>query len=133
MNKVRIFCKDILFPNGEMIYPHDENDFIILLSGEIKFCQEIAPTCSEIYEVEDFCSEIYSMQFIGIKDKNDKEIYEGDIISSKNFKDIMIVENDTFCGFKPFNDIMDYCYSGGLEKELIEVIGNIHQNPELLK
>ena len=70
------------------------------------------------------------MQYTNIKDKNGKEIYEGDILSFLFFEDtkprieevIWINENAGF-GFP-----LGLC---GLHD--IEVIGNIYENPELLE
>lgn len=65
------------------------------------------------------------MQYTGLKDKNGKEIYEGDILDGKlevSFKDGM------FGFFSPTHFI-------GLNLLPInfrEVIGNIYENPELL-
>ena len=74
-------------------------------------------------------------QFVGIPDKNDVEIYEGDIVISCGRKDIpCVVEyNQDRCEF-----VMRYAEDGILHlvkefKNSYEVIGNIYDNPELLK
>ena len=61
-------------------------------------------------------------EYTGLKDKNGKEIYEGDVYSKGN-----IVE----FSFGSFNINGDTPLSAISSK--IEIIGNIHSNPELLK
>lgn len=75
-------------------------------------------------------------QFIGLTDKSGKKIFEGDIVVYLYDNKPHLVEwKDTSCGFEPFSDSNENCghCGGGLMPESTKVIGNIHDNPELLK
>lgn len=75
-------------------------------------------------------------QFTGLRDKNGKEIYEGDIVQFKPFpyqRGVVIFEGFGFNieGFWDSSyDCPSYAFSEGNN---YEVIGNIHENQELLK
>lgn len=78
-------------------------------------------------------------QFTGMVDKNDKKIFEGDIIRSS---DPEMPESTFDCGIGQVEFYGGLWYvSGGLHNGLndlwlsrdIEVIGNIHDTPELLE
>lgn len=94
-------------------------------------------------------NDVRVMQFTGLKDKNGKEIYEGDLLRypghPENFTAYEVFFHD---GDANFSYDIGYCiarthFQGNIAGGLIpsfkpkttaqmEVIGNIYQNPELL-
>jgi len=71
------------------------------------------------------------MQYTGLKDRNDKKIYEGDIIKCHDqwSKDKVYFVEYGLAGFYPFADEDD-----GVPypvPEECEIIGNMFENPEL--
>jgi len=124
---------------------------------EIEYRQPILSTCCDTkgfqywkYNGQFFCEEEFTPckcgknkyeifgdieQFIGIKDKNGVKIFKNDIVKGNNnicvvfYNELRamyaleyITDNETEKCLYPFDDW-----------DMFEVIGNIHQNPELLE
>jgi uncharacterized phage protein (TIGR01671 family) len=76
------------------------------------------------------------MQYTGLTDKNGKEIYEGDIIFDEDgeySKTIVITPYENYVGF--FGKALEDNDTYTLEEigDECEIIGNIYENPELIK
>ncbi|EJV42126.1 hypothetical protein IEK_05792 [Bacillus toyonensis] len=92
---------------------------------------------------EECTSEFVLMQYTGIKDKNGKEIYEGDVLDlsldeNSVIRCEIVYESPSFCR-KWHNKNTIRLRQREIEPMawnthiLYEIIGNIYENPELLK
>ena len=76
------------------------------------------------------------MQYIGLKDKNGKEIYEGDRIKIHDsdvygglITDVIFSTDGHHCGYIGRSPTINL----GAWHNSVEIIGNIYENPELLE
>ena len=147
--------KEILFrgkriDNGEWVdgyYYENKISGCFILSHKIKVRGKGGVVIKDSFEVFEVIPETVG-QFTGLTDKNGKKIFEGDIISAITldtgneqravvcFGNFMDENNgDEYIGFFiDFDGIKTTITQLAMEecKNRIEVIGNIHDNPELL-
>ena len=137
--KFRAWCKTESWHNGERKEKYFMENDIEEINLEPT---ENDPQGEFIGKLGIWCGihESILMQYIGVNDKNRKEIYEGDIIKRKMFDDYIIGKvvylDIGFCGIM-LKCGSNYYHIGKSEHTGIsdcdEVIGNVHENADLLK
>ena len=100
---------------------------IDILHKEIFFSNEDV----NCYEHTDF-KDVELMQYTGLKDKNNKEIYEGDIVTLHNSRYKVIFKTEG-ARFVLRNDEFELEITFiNNNNERMEIVGNIYENSELL-
>lgn len=71
------------------------------------------------------------IQYTGLKDKNDKEIYEGDIVYIAGMGNSKVEWDRCHAGWI-FDNRSQGCEYSDVIEDIETIIGNIYENPELL-
>ena len=139
-------CKEMHYNFQWIDNGNNGNDWIIFKSNRQKLSNKPHP-----FENPYFRQQYKIMQYTGLKDKNGKEIYEGDIVhiwheDYPEEKSVGKVAYNLGGGYPAF-DIYVFTGRGNLKYEsyhdeynsfscpdhIIELIGNIHESSELLE
>lgn len=108
-------------------------DFIDFIEGEIMIIDHEG--IQRIFTL----SEVELMQYTGLKDIKGKDIYHGDLclydrnINERLDKKVFVVEYQDGAFFIDSDYERVYLHDIKQTQEEVEVIGNIHENPELLE
>lgn len=112
---------------------YDEDNVLLERDGAL---MEYHYDCFENLYVIDRTNDFIVVPYTGLKDKRGKKIHEGDIVKTDLGNGVVIfdsgaflvrnLDDDEYYGFDDFFSL----YEGGCY--LVEVIGNVFENPELL-
>ena len=127
-----------------MMWQSDETfkDYVVGFDGSVyeKFMDNFAGQSFDNYR--DVSDNFVLMQYTGLKDKNGREIYEGDILSFLHLVDPTTKRRKKVCAsvtwaakFAEYDlRFTPISFTGFADKaEESEVIGNIYEDPELLR
>ena len=113
----------------------------------IVFVHRLIPKVENKPYIEDeygdiyFLDEVVLVRYTGLKDKHGKEIYEGDIVTSSDFGEVLVVRYDNerasyvVTPIRSLKSEQDRILGYTLTRpgwRRIRKIGNIYENPELL-
>lgn len=135
--KVYIKGLNIVREEVEIINFH-EKTVEVYLDANADFISNIISQMPEFFVTEQYdFDEVEFMKNTGMKDKNGKYIYEGDIVTVNGTWNCIIEYNQSSCAFvlKSIDRRWSTGYFSNYEdiEEMLEIIGNVYENEELVQ
>ena len=121
----------IMHNDFQFIKSGDEgNDWIVFTSDKQTLQDSTHP-----FENPYFGQQLKIMQYTGLKDKNGVKIFEGDVLKTETEKPMVVGWSERFASFVLNREgwLFSHWLGESCDPEKCEIIGNIHQNSELLK
>ena len=123
----KVMHSDFQYINSYSEGDNKGSDWIVFKSDKQKLGDKPHP-----FENPYFMEQLKIMQYIGLQDLNNKDIYEGDIVEYRDMyghtKKRIIKWNNEFAKFDAYYD----CNYTKIDRFFV-VAGNIYESPELLK
>lgn len=127
--------------NGEWVYGSIlviEDTYFIIEPVDFSYNNDTDATAFWFDSTEQEVDPATVGQYTGLKDKNGKDIYEGDkLLINGNATAVVVWRNEGFdildtCAWTPTSkgDIEGFVY---MPTKTMKILSNIHNNPELLK
>lgn len=137
--KFRVWIKD-----EERYYDEsDEESYTIVPNGNVTYTSEAYEEDGVFYtDTTNATNNVVVEQYTGLKDKNGKEIYEGDVVhytekiapNKSSTYEVYYDQLHAMYALSPVDGKIDVGeFYGYIMRQQYEVIGNIHENPELLE
>jgi uncharacterized phage protein (TIGR01671 family) len=109
---------------SKYMFELDDKDFFVNNNGVYE--RESIDYAGDVYN--NISDRLILMQYTGLKDKNGVEIYEGDlVIGTGKINPYPIIFDDGCFGYDSGEGLLELDF-----ERHMEVIGNIHQHPDLL-